>query len=54
MKKILMILTSHSSLVNTNSKTGVWLSELTDPYYELKEVGFRDHVSKFKRWRTTD
>lgn len=40
MKKILMVLTSHSSLINTDSKTGVWLSEFTDPYYELKDAGF--------------
>jgi putative intracellular protease/amidase len=35
MKKILMVLTSHSELVNTDSKTGVWLGEFTDPYYEF-------------------
>lgn len=35
-----MILTSHSSLLNTESKTGVWLSEFTDPYYDLKDAGY--------------
>ncbi|MBC7556054.1 MAG: type 1 glutamine amidotransferase domain-containing protein, partial [Chryseobacterium sp.] len=35
-----MILTSHSSLINTESKTGVWLSEFTEPYYDLKDAGY--------------
>lgn len=43
-----MILTSHSSLINTDSKTGVWLSELTDPYYELKEAGFEITLASLK------
>lgn len=40
MKKILMILTSHADLENTDSKTGVWLGEFTDPYYELLDRGY--------------
>ena len=40
MKKILIILTSHSDLVNTDSKTGVWLGEFTDPYYEFIDKGY--------------
>ena len=40
MKKILMILTSHAEMENTNSKTGVWLGEFTDPYYELIDEGY--------------
>lgn len=35
-----MILTSHSDLVNTDSKTGVWLGEFTDPYYEFIDKGY--------------
>lgn len=35
MKKILMILTSNDTLIDTDSKTGVWLGEFTDPYYEF-------------------
>lgn len=35
-----MILTSHSELVNTDSKTGVWLGEFTDPYYEFIDKGY--------------
>ncbi|MFD0976896.1 type 1 glutamine amidotransferase domain-containing protein [Salinimicrobium gaetbulicola] len=40
MKKILMVLTSHSELVDTDSKTGVWLGEFTDPYYEFIDKGY--------------
>lgn len=40
MKKILMILTSHSEMENTDSKTGVWIGEFTDPYYELVDQGY--------------
>ena len=39
MKKILMILTSHEGMENTDSKTGVWLGEFTDPYYQLLDHG---------------
>ncbi len=40
MKKILMVLTSYSDLVNTDSKTGVWLGEFTDPYYEFIDKNY--------------
>ncbi len=40
MKKILMILTSHADMDNTDSKTGVWLGEFTDPYYEFIDAGY--------------
>lgn len=40
MKKILMILTSHEQMENTDSKTGVWLGEFTDPYYEFIDQGY--------------
>lgn len=39
MKKILMVVTSHSSLGDTNKKTGIWLSEFTEPYFALIESG---------------
>ncbi|MFC3197466.1 type 1 glutamine amidotransferase domain-containing protein [Parapedobacter deserti] len=39
MKKVLMILTSHAGMENTDSKTGVWLGEFTDPYYEFVDQG---------------
>ena len=40
MKKILMILTSHKELNNTDSTTGVWLGEFTDPFYEFLDQGY--------------
>jgi putative intracellular protease/amidase len=40
MKKILMILTSHQDMEDTESKTGVWLGEFTDPYYEFVDQGY--------------
>lgn len=40
MKKILMVLTSHSEMENTDGKTGVWLGEFTDPYYEFIDAGY--------------
>src|SRR5690606_3773500 len=40
MKKILMILTSHADLENTNDKTGLWIGEFTDPYYEFIDKGY--------------
>jgi putative intracellular protease/amidase len=41
MKKIFMILTSHSAMEDTDSKTGVWLGEFTDPYYEFIDQGYQ-------------
>lgn len=35
-----MILTSHEAMENTDSKTGVWLGEFTDPYYEFIDAGY--------------
>ena len=35
-----MILTSHSAMENTDTQTGVWLGEFTDPYYELLDQGY--------------
>jgi putative intracellular protease/amidase len=36
-----MILTSHSAMEDTDSKTGVWLGEFTDPYYEFIDEGYQ-------------
>lgn len=40
MKKILMVVTSHQRMEHTDSKTGVWLGEFTDPYYEFIDQGY--------------
>jgi putative intracellular protease/amidase len=51
MKKILMVLTSHSEMENTDSKTGVWLGEFTDPYYEFIDAGYEVALSSPKGGR---
>ena len=40
MKKILMIVTSHSEMLHTDSKTGLWIGEFTDPYYVFRDQGY--------------
>lgn len=37
--KILIVLTSHSDLGNTNEKTGFWIEEFVTPYYVLADAG---------------
>jgi putative intracellular protease/amidase len=37
--KILMVLTSHDKLGNTDKKTGFWLEEFAAPYYTFKDAG---------------
>ncbi|MND89081.1 chaperone protein HchA [compost metagenome] len=37
--KILMVLTSHDQLGDTDHKTGFWLEEFAAPYYALKDAG---------------
>ncbi|GJI90171.1 type 1 glutamine amidotransferase domain-containing protein [Duganella hordei] len=41
MKKVLMVLTSHSELGDTGRKTGFWLEELAAPYYAFKDAGLQ-------------
>ena len=36
---ILIVLTSHDKLGNTQEKTGFWLEEFTSPYYTLLDAG---------------
>lgn len=40
MKKILMVLTSHQQMLNTDSTTGLWIGEFTDPYYEFRDKNY--------------
>lgn len=40
MKKILMIVTSHEALKDTDNTTGLWIGEFTDPYYQFKDEGY--------------
>ena len=48
MKKILIVLSSHSEMENTQGKTGVWLGEFTDPYYEFIDAGYSVSLSSPK------
>jgi len=36
---ILIVLTSHDKLGNTDKKTGFWLEEFASPYYTLLDAG---------------
>ncbi len=40
MKRILMVLTSHEGMLHTDSKTGLWIGEFTDPYYEFRDAEY--------------
>ena len=40
-----LLLTSHSELGDTGKKTGFWLSELTHPYYEFKQAGYKVDIA---------
>ncbi|OEZ54725.1 type 1 glutamine amidotransferase domain-containing protein [Duganella sp. HH105] len=37
---VLFVSTSHPALGDTGNATGLWLEELTTPYYALKDAGF--------------
>ena len=37
--KVLIVLTSHDKLGDTDSKTGFWLEEFASPYYHFKDAG---------------
>lgn len=37
---ILIIVTSHGHIGTSNEQTGVWLEELTTPYYAFKDAGY--------------
>ena len=48
MKKILMIVTSHKDLLNTDTDTGLWIGEFTDPYYEFIDAGHQVTIASPK------
>ncbi len=39
-REVLFLLSSHADLIDTDTKTGIWLGELTDPYYAFKNAGY--------------
>lgn len=42
---VLIVLTSHDKLGDTDKKTGFWLEEFASPYYYLKDAGFQITLS---------
>lgn len=40
-REILIILSSHEDMIDTDTKTGIWLGEFTDPYYAFVDAGYR-------------
>jgi putative intracellular protease/amidase len=38
-KRVLLVVSNHGELGNTGHKTGVWMSELTHPYWKLADSG---------------
>jgi putative intracellular protease/amidase len=44
-KTILMVITSHDKLGNTDEKTGFWVEEFAAPYYVFKKAGFNIMLS---------
>lgn len=35
-----MVITSHEEMINTDSTTGLWIGEFTDPYYEFRDKNY--------------
>ncbi|MFD1259213.1 type 1 glutamine amidotransferase domain-containing protein [Entomomonas asaccharolytica] len=42
--KVLIIVTSHAMMGNTGEPTGLWLEELTTPYYVLSDAGVQVEI----------
>ena len=43
-----MIVTSHAELLDTDSTTGLWIGEFTDPYYDFIDKGFEVTIASPK------
>lgn len=37
---VLIVVTSHAQMGNTDKRTGFWLAEMTHPYYVIKDAGY--------------
>lgn len=46
--KVLIVVTSHSQMGETDKPTGFWLAELTHPYYVIKDAGYDVTVASIK------
>lgn len=47
-RKVLMVVTSHAVLGKTGYPTGVWLTEVAHPWYELTAAGFQVELASPK------
>lgn len=47
-KKVLIVLTSQSQMGESQKQTGFWLSELTHPYYVLKDSGIEVDIASIQ------
>ena len=48
MPKILIVTTSHTALGDTDKTTGLWIEELTTPYYAFVDAGASVTVASIK------
>jgi putative intracellular protease/amidase len=46
--KVLIVVTSHEKMGNTDKKTGYYLSEVTHPYFKFSEAGFAIDIASPK------
>lgn len=46
--RVLIVVTSHDQMGETNEKTGLWLAEMTHPYHELKQAGIEVDIASIK------
>lgn len=46
--RVLIVVTSHDQLGDTNEKTGLWLGEMTHPYHALKKAGIEVDIASIK------
>ncbi|KAA3636409.1 MAG: type 1 glutamine amidotransferase domain-containing protein, partial [Calditrichaeota bacterium] len=47
-ESVLIVVTSHAQMGNTEKPTGFWLAELTHPYYVIKDAGYDVVVASIK------
>jgi len=47
-ERVLIVVTSHSQMGETDKPTGFWLAELTHPYYVIKDAGYDVDIASIK------
>lgn len=46
--RVLIVATSHGEMGDTGDKTGLWLAELTHPYFALSDAGFSVDIASIE------